>query len=76
MVKFGKQSVDCTTLRGEALSFGWQGPFFRDGQEQPLSEFEHYDTPYCTAMYPCTHMDIQLGEDLLRLNFEQQPDVS
>jgi len=70
-VKYDGQSVHCTTLRGEALSFGWQGLFLRDGQEQPLSGFEHYENPYINARYPCTQMDIQLGEDILRLDFEQ-----
>jgi hypothetical protein len=70
-VKFEEQSVDCTTLRGEALSFGWQGPFLRNGQEQSLSEFMHYENPYTLAKYPCTQMEIQHGEDLLRLDFRR-----
>jgi len=68
-VKLEEQSVHCTTLRGEALSFGWQAPFLRDGQEQPLSGFMHYENPYTVSEYPCTKMDIQLGEDILRLDF-------
>ena len=68
-VKFAEQSVDCTTLRGEALSFGWQDPFLRDGQEQPLSGFMHYENPFTTAAYPCSQMEIQYGEDLMRLDF-------
>jgi hypothetical protein len=68
-VKFEEQSVDCTTLRGEALSFGWQSPFLRNGQEQSLSGFMHYENPFTTADYPCSQMEIQYGEDLLRLDF-------
>ena len=68
-VKFEGQSVSCTTLRGEALFFGWQDPFLRNGQEQPLSGFMHYENPFTTADYPCSQMEIQYGEDLLRLDY-------
>jgi hypothetical protein len=68
-VKFEEQSVNCTTLRGEALSFGWGDLFLRNGQEQPLSGFMHYENPFTTAGYPCSQMEIQYGEDLLRLDF-------
>lgn len=68
-VTFDDLSVRCTTLRGEKLSFGWQGPFLRDGQEQPLAGFDHYANPYTITPYPCQQMEIQVGEELLRLNF-------
>jgi hypothetical protein len=68
-LKFEDQTVHCTSLRGEALSFGWQGPFLRNGQEQPLSGFMHCENPYTLAKYPCTQMEIQYGEDLMRLDF-------
>lgn len=68
-VQFGDQSIHCTTLRGEALSFGWQAPFMRDGQEQPLSGFIHYENPYVAAAYPCKQMEVLYGEDLMRLDF-------
>jgi hypothetical protein len=68
-VKFEGQSIRFTTLRGEALSFGWQDPFIRDGQEQPLSGFMHYENPFTTAGYPCSQMEVQYGEDLMRLDF-------
>ena len=63
-------SVTCTTLRNETLSLAWEGPFLRDGQQQALSGFKHYDSPFINADYPCKQMDIAFGEDLLRLNFE------
>lgn len=69
-VAFDDGSVHCTTLRDEALSFGWRDPFTRDGQEQPLSGFEHYESPFAASGYPCRQMEIGIGEDALRLNFE------
>ena len=67
-------SIQCTTLRDETLSFGWEGPFLRDEQEEPLSGFKHYESPFVTADFPCKQMDIAFGEDLLRLNFERTED--
>jgi hypothetical protein len=68
-VEFADASVRCATLRGEALSFGWQGPFLRDGNEQSLSGFEHYENPYAVSEYPSQQLDIRYGEDILRLDF-------
>jgi hypothetical protein len=68
-VKFADQSIQLTTVRGERLSFDWQGSFLRNGQEQPLSGFMHYENPYTQTNYPCTQMEIQYGEDLMRLDF-------
>lgn len=62
-------SVHFTTLRGETLSFGWQGPFLREDQEQPLSGFEHYEHPYAASEYPSRRLEIQFGEAGLRLEF-------
>jgi hypothetical protein len=74
-VEFSDRSVHCTTLRSEALSFGWQGPFLRNGQEQPLSGFEHYENSYVTSGYPCKQMEIRNGEDILRLDFGNAGDI-
>ena len=70
-VDFNHHSITCTTLRNETLSLAWEGPFLRDGQQQELSGFKHYDSPFISADYPCRQMDIAFGEDLLRLNFER-----
>ena len=72
-VGFMNTSVRFGTLRGETLSFGWQDPFLRNGSVEPLSGFEHYESPYATAKYPCRHMDVQHGDTILRLNFESTP---
>ncbi len=62
-------SVRCTTLRGESLSFGWEGPLMVAGREQPLADFRHYENPYCVADWPASQMDIRFGDHLLRLEF-------
>ena len=72
-VDFTDASVHFATLRGDALSFGWQGPFLRNGSEQALSNFDHYEGPYVIAKYPCRQMDVQFGDTILRLNFESAP---
>lgn len=72
-VAFNSRGVRFGTLRGDVLSFGWQDPFLRNGSEEPLSGFEHYESPYATAKYPCRQMDIQFGDTVLRLNFESTP---
>ena len=36
------------------LSFGWQGPFLRNQEEQPLTGFEHYENPMW-------YLDIHVG---------------
>ena len=73
-VAFEGQSVRSATLRGEVLSFGWQGPFLRETQpegqqELPLSGFAHYENLFVTAAYPGMQMEIQFGESLMRLDF-------
>jgi hypothetical protein len=62
-------SARCATLRGETLSFGWQGPLMRNGQPQPITGFKHYDNPYCVADLPASQMDVCYGEHGMRLDF-------
>jgi len=71
-VSFEGPSVRCATLRGETLAFGWQGPLLRNGEEQPITGFKHYENPYCVAEYPAAQMDIRYGDQLMRLDFEVQ----
>jgi hypothetical protein len=66
-----KSSLQLETLRGETLSFGWDGPFLRDGVVLPLSGFKHYENPYCTAEMPCSKMEVRTENYLLRLDFEK-----
>jgi len=62
-------TVRYTTLRGETLALGWEGAFLRDGEEQPLSGFKHYENPYCVAELPASEMDIRFGDYVMRLVF-------
>jgi hypothetical protein len=68
-VEYSAGSVRWPTLRGETLSFGWQGPFLKDGQEQPLSGFAHYEGLFASSEFPSREMEIRFGETALRLNF-------
>jgi len=68
-VTFDGLSVSCDTLRGETLSFGWEGALVRNGQEQPLAGFKHYENPYCVADLPANPMQVRSGDYLLRLDF-------
>ncbi|HET9221153.1 MAG TPA: hypothetical protein VFO07_01550, partial [Roseiflexaceae bacterium] len=68
-VRFEQLSTRCTTLRGEALEFGWEGPLLVNGQEQPLADFKHYDSPYCVAELGAAQMEIGYGDEVMRLNF-------
>ncbi|MBN1815384.1 MAG: hypothetical protein JXA14_26365, partial [Anaerolineae bacterium] len=70
-VTFEDLSVRCATLRGETLAFGWEGPLLRDGEEEPITGFRHYDNPYCVAELPAEQMVIRYGDQAMRLNFEK-----
>jgi hypothetical protein len=63
-------SLRCATLRGETLAFGWEGPFFVNESDMPLSGFKHYDNPYCVADLPASRMEIRFGDQLMRLNLD------
>ena len=63
-------NVRCSTLRGERLSFDWEGPLLVNGAEQPLSGFKHYDSPYCVTEMGAAEMDIHYGDYTMRLSFE------
>jgi hypothetical protein len=68
-VTFDGLSVRCDTLRGETLSFGWAGPLLRNGREEPLAGFRHYENPYCIADLSSTQMEVRSENYLLRLSF-------
>jgi hypothetical protein len=68
-VTFEDLSVRCATLRGETLAFGWEGPLMRNGKEDPITGFKHYDNPYCVADLPASQMEIRFGEQIMRLDF-------
>jgi hypothetical protein len=67
--RFEELSAHCATLRGETLTFGWEGPLLVNGQEEPLAGFKHYDNPYCVAELGAAQMEIGYGDEVMRLNF-------
>jgi len=69
-------SVRWTTLRGETLAFDWAGPLWRDGQEQPLSGFKHYDSPHCVSDLHPAQMEIVSNDVLMRIKFTEVVDLS
>jgi len=70
-LEYSDSSILVSTLRGEALSFGWQGPFLRNDHEQPLSGFDHYENPFVVSEFPSHRLEIRYGESALRLEFER-----
>ncbi len=67
-VTFEDLSVKWETLRGETLAFGWEGPLQRDGEEEPITGFDHYQGPYGFAEMPAEEMIIMFGEQAMRLH--------
>lgn len=72
-MSWGNLGLDCRTLRGDRLAFHWEGPFRRDGQAVPLTGFKHYENPYTAVDFPCSRMDVEVGEDVLELDFGRPP---
>jgi hypothetical protein len=68
-VSFEGLSVRCATLRGDTLAFGWEGPLLRNGSEQPITGFKHYENLYCVTELPATQMEIRYGDQMMRLDF-------
>ncbi len=62
--------VRLETLRGQTISFGWQGDLVVDGEARPLSGFKHYDGPHCVVAWPASQMDICYGDYAVRLCFD------
>jgi hypothetical protein len=73
-VRFEGLQVEWTTLRGDVLRFGWQGPFSVNEEAQPLDGFKHYENPYCACELDAPVMEINFGDEMLRLHFEAQPE--
>ncbi|MCD6291328.1 MAG: hypothetical protein J7M34_12555 [Anaerolineae bacterium] len=68
-VSFQGLSVQCDTLRGDHLAFGWEGPLLLNGEEQPITGFKHYENPYCETELGAEQMEIRFRDYLLRLHF-------
>jgi hypothetical protein len=67
--EFDDLDVAYTSLRGDTLRFGWESPLIRNGIEEPIAGFPHYENPYCVVDLPAEQMDIQFGEYVMRLQF-------
>jgi hypothetical protein len=68
-VQFEDLSAHCTTLRGETLAFGWEGPLLVNDKAEPITGFKHYENAYCVAEPGATEMDIMFGDQMMRLHF-------
>ena len=68
-VNFDGLGVSWSTVRGEKLSFGWQGPLLVNGEAQAITGFGHYESEYAHAAWPAEEMIVQYGGDGLRLVF-------
>jgi hypothetical protein len=67
--RFEALGATVTSLAGEEIRFGWEGPLLVNGAEQPLAGFKHYESPLCTCELDAPHMDIAGWNDVLRLQF-------
>jgi hypothetical protein len=74
-IEFEPTGARVSTLRGDTLEFNWQGPFLRNGEEQPLSGFGHYENPYSTTPFPVEGMDIQFSDQIVRLYLAGKPEA-
>ena len=68
-LSFQDLAVQMTSLRGEDLAFGWQGPLLINGIEQPITGFKHIENPYCVADLHAKYLDINRGDFLLTVEF-------
>jgi hypothetical protein len=68
-IEFADLAVRLRSLRGDEIAFDWEGPLLLNGQEQPITGFKHYESPYCVADLPAERMDLAFGENVLRLEF-------
>ena len=61
-------SIAMDTLRGDRISFGWQGDFTINGQAQPLHGFAQYDNPYSHTDILAGQAEIAFGDTIMRLH--------
>lgn len=68
-ITFDELSVHGDTLRGDTVDFGWTGPLLVNEAEQPITGFKHYDSPFCQAELDAEKLEIQFGDQMMRLTF-------
>jgi hypothetical protein len=69
---FGGMELRWQTARGQEVRFGWEGPLVVDGQAEDLSHFKHFENLYCTMELGDPVMEIQKGDQVMRLVFEKE----
>lgn len=62
--------VRSATLNGDWLEFGWQSPFLVNHSELALRGFRHLENLYTTVDFPCREMEIQAGDEAMRLRLD------
>ena len=68
-ITFEEDSIHLSSLRGESIDFGWQGPLLVNEKEQPISGFLHFDNPYSSTELGAEKMSIQFMDLLMQLDF-------
>jgi hypothetical protein len=63
------EAVDFTSPHGERIEFGWEQALFVNGLRREAASDRHYDTPYCVVEFPAELMNIQVGNQVLQLDF-------
>ena len=61
--------VQWQTLRGDTLALDWNEPLRLNGGTVSLGNQQHLESPYVITGLPAVVMDINFGEDILRLDF-------
>jgi hypothetical protein len=67
-IDFKQLSLHFNTIRQEEISIGWDEPFTRNGTVESLIHNSHYEYNHLKADYPCHVIELQIGENLFRLN--------
>ena len=69
-IAFDGLTVSLVSMRGDAIRFGWTAPFTVQGEAQPLTDFPHYESPYCVATLGTPELEVRYQEWTLRLNLD------
>jgi hypothetical protein len=64
-------SINLHSLRGDEIAISPENHMTVNGQEQIISAYRHYESPYCIAEYPAEKLEIGLGEQGIRLDFSE-----
>jgi hypothetical protein len=68
-LRFGDETVEFGTLRGESVQFAWEGPLLVNGESVPLDNFRHLENAYTVTELGSGVMEIEWAGDGLRLEF-------